>query len=264
MRIAVIGGGVMGEALIAGLLRNFEPTPAIVVAEKRAERVQILRERYEIESAAPDEACADADVVVLVVKPFDAHQVLEALAPAIPRGALLVSIVAGLRTSAIQALVPQAHVVRAMPNTPARIDSGMTGISPGTRCPVDDVDLARRLMSAVGLVIQVPEELQDAVTATSGSGPAYVFYLAESMLAGARAVGLSDDAARAAVVQTLLGAARLLEWSGDDPADLRAAVTTPGGTTAAALAVMEAAGVREAIVQGMQAARDRSRELSDS
>ena len=264
MRIAVIGGGVMGEALIAGLLRNFEPTPTIVVAEKRTERLVTLQERYAIDVLGLESACVGADVVVVVVKPHDARSVLEAIAPTVPKGAVLVSIVAGLKTASIEAIVPQAHVVRAMPNTPARIDSGMTGVSPGIRCPVEDVELARRLMSAVGTVIQVPEELQDAVTAVSGSGPAYVFYLTEAMLAGARAVGLPEDAARTSVVQTLLGAARLLEWSGDDPADLRAAVTTPGGTTAAALAVMEAAGMKDAVVRGIEAARDRSRELSGS
>mgnify|MGYP006276955785 CR=1 FL=1 len=262
MRIAVIGGGVMGEALIAGILRNVQPTPTVVVAERRPERLAELVVRYAVQGAEAEQACAGADVVILVVKPFDAKAVLAELAPNIPQGAVLVSVVAGLSTSAMEELVPHAHAVRAMPNTPARIDAGVTGVSGGVHCPIESVELAITLMSAVGAVIHVPEDLQDAVTSVSGSGPAYVFYLAEAMLAGAREGGLSEEAARTAVIQTILGAARLMDWSGVDPAELRANVTTPNGTTAAAIATMEDADMRGTVARAIAAARARSKELS--
>lgn len=264
MRIAVIGCGVMGEALMAGMLRNFQPTPTVVVAERREERLAELQQQYGVAGADLDAACAAADVVLLAVKPFDAKDVLAQLAPTIPQGAVVISVVAGLATADMEALVPHAHIVRAMPNTPARIEAGVTGISGGVHCPIESVELALRLLSAVGAVIHVPEDLQDAVTSVSGSGPAYVFYLAEAMLAGAREGGLSEEAAHTAVVQTILGAAKLMEWSGTDPAVLRANVTTPNGTTAAAIATFEAADMRGTVVQGIAACRARSRELSQT
>ena len=263
-RIAVLGGGVMGEALIVGFQRRVNPAPDIVVAEKRAERAAELVARLGVEIAPLEAVCTGADVVIVVVKPQDIRAVLEAIAPSVAPGTLLISIAAGITTGSIEAVVPQAHVVRAMPNTPVRIESGVTGVSAGSGCPVDALDRAAALMASVGAVIEVPEALQDAVTAVSGSGPAYLFALAEAMLDGARAVGLPDDAARTAVVQTLLGAARLLEQSGEDPASLRAKVTSPNGTTAAAVGVLEARDMGGSIVAAIEAARDRSRELSAS
>lgn len=265
MRIAVLGGGVMGEALIAGISRDATLDARIVLAEKRAERAEQLRDQYGLEVAdSLAGAVRDADVVIVVVKPQDIRPVLDAIAPDVRDDALIVSIAAGITTASIEQAVPQAHVVRAMPNTPARIESGVTGISAGSRCPASSVAVARTLLSSVGTVIEIPEDLQDAITAVSGSGPAYVFYLAEAMMAAARDLGLSDRDAREAVVHTLLGAARLLESSAADPAELRANVTSPGGTTAAAIAVMDAEGIRDSIGRAMLAARDRSRELSAS
>lgn len=262
MRIAVLGGGVMGESLIAGILRTLEPTPTVVVAEKRQERADELRDRYGVQTADLVAACTGADVVIVVVKPQDIRPVIAEIAPAIAAGAVIISIAAGITTSSIEAVVPQAHVVRAMPNTPARIDAGVSGVSAGVHCPPGSLDLALQVMGAVGVVIEIPESLQDAITAVSGSGPAYAFFLAESMLAGAREVGLPEEAARTAVVHTLLGAAKLLESSQTDPAELRANVTSPNGTTAAAVAVLEAEGVRDSFVRALVAARDRSKELS--
>lgn len=263
-RIAVLGGGVMGEALIVGFQRRLTPTPSIVVAEKREERAADLVERLGVEIAPLDVACDGADVVIVVVKPQDIRGVVESIAPSVAPGTLIVSIAAGITTASIEAVLSTAHVVRAMPNTPARIESGVTGISAGAHCPPESLAIARELMSSVGAVVEIPESLQDAITAVSGSGPAYLFALAEGMLAGAREVGLPDDAARTAVVQTLLGAARLLEASDEDPAVLRANVTSPNGTTAAALAVFDAAGFQATVVSAIEAARDRSRELSSS
>lgn len=265
MRIAVLGGGVMGEALIAGIGRNASLDAGIVLAEKRAERAAQLRDQYGLQVAdSLTDAVADADVVIVVVKPQDIRAVLDEIAGDVRADALIVSIAAGITTESIERVIPQAHVVRAMPNTPARIESGVTGISPGSGCPTSSVEIARTLLSSVGTVIEIPEQLQDAITAVSGSGPAYVFYLAEAMMKAARDLGLTDRDARDAVVHTLLGAARLLASSDADPAELRANVTSPGGTTAAAIAVMEAEGIRDSIGRAMIAARDRSRELSDS
>ncbi len=262
-RIAVLGGGVMGEALIAGLL-ELTPSPSIVVVEKRAERAAELIATYAIELADSREAVANADVVIAVVKPQDMREVLTQVSSAIPKHALLISIAAGVTTHTIQELVPQAAVVRAMPNTPAQIQQGVIGVSAGSSCSVEKVSIAMELLSAVGTVLQVPETLQDAITATSGSGPAYVFYLAEAMMQGAQKAGLREQDARAAVVQTILGSAQLLASSAESPETLRARVTSPNGTTAAAIATFDDLKVRDSIVSGILAARDRSVELSQS
>jgi pyrroline-5-carboxylate reductase len=241
-RIAVLGGGVMGEALIDGFQRRVTPKPVIVVAEKRSERAAELVDRHGVTIADPAEACAGADVVILVVKPQDIRGLVSDIAPSVA--------------------MPLANIVRAMPNTPARIESGVTGISAGALCGTQALERARLLLSSVGVVVEVPESLQDAVTAVSGSGPAYVFYLAEAMMAGAVELGMPADTARTSVVHTLLGAARLLEASDEEPAALRAKVTSPGGTTAAAIAVLDSNGVQQIMRGAIEAARDRSRELA--
>ena len=263
-RIAVLGGGVMGEALIVGLQRRLTPAPQIVVAEKRAERAAELADRFGVTVAGAAAAVVAADVVIIVVKPQDIRSVVAEIAANVADGALIISIAAGITTSSIELVIPQANVVRAMPNTPARLELGVTGISAGANCGGAALAHAEQLLASVGTVISVPEALQDAITAVSGSGPAYVFFLAEAMMAGAKVVGLSAEDARGAVVQTLLGAAKLLETSGDEPAALRGMVTSPGGTTAAAIAVLQERQVLESFVAAIEAARDRSRELSES
>ena len=262
-RIAVLGGGVMGEALIAGLL-ELTPAPSIVVVEKRAERAAELVRTYAIDVAEAHSAVADAEVVIVVVKPQDMREALAQVATSIPQGALVISIAAGVTTATIESIVPQAAVVRAMPNTPAQIQMGVIGVSAGSSCEKEEILKAEILLSAVGTVLQVPESLQDAITATSGSGPAYVFYLAEAMMRGAELAGFSAQDARSAVVQTILGSAELLAGSSESPESLRAKVTSPNGTTAAAIATFDELHVRESIVAGIIAARDRSIELSQS
>lgn len=263
-RIAVVGGGVMGEALIVGLQRRLTPVPSIVVAEKREDRAADLANRFGVQIAAPAAAVSGAEVVIIVVKPQDFRSVVDQIAADVPDGALVISIAAGITTSSIEEALPQANVVRAMPNTPARLELGVTGISAGANCDTAALARAEQLLASVGTVISVPESLQDAITAVSGSGPAYVFFLAEAMMAGAMAVGLSTADARNAVVNTLLGAAHLLDVSGEEPAALRAMVTSPGGTTAAAIAVLERNETLDSFVAAIVAARDRSRELSAS
>ncbi len=263
MRIAVLGGGVMGETLASGFLRYVTPAPDVVIVEKRAERADELRRLHGVEIADSADAVRGADVVVLAVKPQDVPTLLAEVGPAIAPGTLVLSIAAGIRTVTIEEQVPAGvDVVRAMPNTPARVDRGVTGLSAGAHCSVEALALAERLMASVGVALTVPESLQDAVTAVSGSGPAYVFFLAEAMTAAAVDLGLDPATATRMVNHTILGAATLLETSGEPAEVLRRNVTSPNGTTAAAISTMEELGVHPAVVSAMTAARDRSRELS--
>ena len=263
MRIAVIGGGVMGETLAGGFLRYFTPAPDVVIAEKRAERAEELRTRLAVAIADPADAVRGADVVVLVVKPQDMRGLLADIGPAIEPGTVVVSIAAGITTATIEgSMQAGVHVVRAMPNTPARVDRGVTGISPGSQCSPDALATAEGLLAAVGQVVVVPEVLQDTVTAVSGSGPAYVFFLAEAMIDAGIALGLDEETAAHMVTHTILGAATLMEVTGEHPESLRRKVTSPNGTTAAAVARLEELGVRDAVASALAAAHDRSRELS--
>lgn len=263
MRIAVLGGGVMGETLASGFLRYVTPRPDLVIAEKRDERAEELRRELGVDVADPVDAVRGAAVVVLVVKPQDTPALLAEAGAAVEPGALVISIAAGIRTSTIEAALPAGvDVVRAMPNTPARVDRGVTGISAAAGCSPEGLALAERLLSSVGAVIEVPEELQDAVTAVSGSGPAYVFFLAEAMTAAAVDLGIDEQTAARMVTHTILGAATLLDTSGESAEVLRHKVTSPNGTTAAAISTLEQLGVKPAVVSAITAARDRSRELS--
>ena len=262
-RIAVLGGGVMGEILAGGFLRYLAPRPVVVVAEKRPDRAAELARSLGVEVADPAGAVEGADVVVLVVKPQDVAALLGEVGPLIAPGTIVISIAAGIRTDLIEAAVPVGvDVIRAMPNTPARVDKGVTGISAGTLCRPESVGRARVLLESIGLVVEIPEALQDAVTAVSGSGPAYVFYLAEAMTAAAVELGLDLSTATQMVNQTILGAATLLDASGESATTLRTNVTSPNGTTHAAITAFDALGVASSIGVGMTAARDRSRELS--
>jgi pyrroline-5-carboxylate reductase len=263
LRIAVIGAGVMGETLISGFLRYVTPEPIICVAEKRQERIEELVSRYDLTIGDAFETVRGADVVVLVVKPQDMGALLDEVGLFVETGSLVISIAAGIQTSFIQSRVPLGvNVVRAMPNTPARVDRAVTGVSPGATCTPAALQLAIRLLESVGAVVEVPESLQDAVTAVSGSGPAYVFYLAEAMIQAGVDLGLDPDTAQRMVHHTILGAATLLEASGETAETLRRNVTSPNGTTAAAIATLDHRGVRESMMAAILAARDRSRELS--
>jgi pyrroline-5-carboxylate reductase len=196
------------------------------------------------------------------VKPQQVPDVLDQIAGRLATGATVISIAAGIGTAALADHLPRGTaVVRVMPNTPALVGQGMSALSAGPDCPPASVDLARRILAAVGEVVEVPESAQDAVTAVSGSGPAYVFHLAESMIEAGVLVGLPRPLAQRLTVQTLLGAATMLRETGDAPAVLRENVTSPGGTTAAALHVLDDAAVRAAIANAVMAARDRSLEL---
>lgn len=259
--IAVVGAGAMGEVFVAGLLRAGTDRSRLVISEKREARAQEVSELHGVRAVSLAEAARECATILLLVKPQDIPGVVDEIAPLISDGTVAISLAAGVRLAALESRLTRAAVVRAMPNTPALVDLGITAISPGASCSPQQVDYVESLLSAVGPVVRVPEELQDAVTATSGSGPAYVFRLVEAMVAGAIELGVAPDVAHQLVTQTVLGAATMAARPGADPAALRAQVTSPGGTTAAALAVFDQGDLMGLVADAMRAARDRGREL---
>jgi pyrroline-5-carboxylate reductase len=263
MNLALLGGGRMGEALVQGLLDAGWESDTIAIAEIDSERRRLLEERFPGMRVVPSPAwaAADADLVVIAVKPGDVAGALEACGPILPDHALVLSIAAGVTIADLEASAGDRPVVRAMPNTGALVGKGAAAIAAGARADETHLELAERVLGAVGTVVRVPEAQLDAVTGLSGSGPAYVFLFAEAMTEAGVLVGLPRVTAAALVCQTLLGAATLLDETGDSPETLRAAVTSPGGTTAAGLQALEAHGVRAAILDAVERATNRSREL---
>jgi len=253
----------MGEALVAGLIdAGWEPD-ALAVAEVDPDRRRALEGAFPGARIVPSPAWAvpEADVVVVAVKPDDVPGVLEAAAPALADHAMVLSIAAGVTLATLEAAVPGLPIVRAMPNTPALVRAGAAAISGGAHATEVHLDLAERVLGSVGVVVRVPEKQLDAVTGLSGSGPAYVFLLAEALIEAGVLSGLTWETSRTLVTQTLLGSARLLAEGDEQPGALRAAVTSPGGTTAAGLAALEEHGFRAALLAAVQAATDRSRAL---
>lgn len=263
MTVAFLGVGVMGEALLAALVRAGRPASELLVAEKRPERAAELTERYGIEVVDGPEAVKRADTVLLVVKPQDIGALLDEVAASARPGQLFVSIAAGITTAFVESRLPEGvAVVRAMPNTPALVGEGMSATSPGSHATEEHLREAEDLLRSTGRVVRVPEKQQDAVTAISGSGPAYVFYVVEAMIEAGVHLGLPRPTATELVVQTLAGSATLLRDTGEHPTILRERVTSPGGTTAAALRLLDEGGVRAAFLAAIEGARDRSRALS--
>ena len=256
--LLIVGGGRMGEALLGGLVAAGRDPERLAVAEIAAAR------RDELSAAHPGvtvvEAPVPAQAAVLAVKPDGVPDAARAVAQAGARRVL--SVAAGVTTGAMEAAIgaPLA-VVRAMPNTPALVGAGAAAISAGSHAGEQDLDWAEEVLGAVGVVVRVPETALDAVTGLSGSGPAYVFVVAEAMAEAGVLAGLPRDVAETLAFQTLLGASRLLLESERGPAELRAAVTSPGGTTAAGLRELERGGVRAAFSDAVMAAAGRSREL---
>ncbi len=263
-QIAFIGAGNMAEALIKGLL-NARMTTArmLVAADANAARLQWVVDEYGIAAAGSNsEAVARAGLVVLAVKPQMLLDVAREIAPAAHSNQTFVSIAAGMPLQRIEAVLPQrAVVIRAMPNTPALVQRGVTALARGLCARDTDVHLARDLFLAAGKVIEVKEELMNIVTALSGSGPAYVFYVMEAMIEAGVAHGLSDADARMLVEETIRGAGELAARLHDDPQHLRRRVTSPGGTTEAAIAVLDRQAVKQAMAEAISAAVARGREL---
>ncbi|MPR00484.1 pyrroline-5-carboxylate reductase [Modestobacter sp. I12A-02628] len=262
--LAVVGGGKIGEALLSGLVRQGGGA-GIVVVERSVTRAAELAGRYGIGTADLAGAAAGARVLLLAVKPQDIDGLLVQLAPHVGPQHLVVSVAAGVPTSRLEAALPTGTpVVRVMPNTPALVDEGMSVLSAGRYAAEAHLDEAEALLSPVGQVRRVPESQQDAVTALSGSGPAYFFYLVEAMIDAGILLGLPRDLAADLIVQTALGAAVMLRDSGEHPVRLREAVTSPGGTTIAAVRELERHGVRAALIAAIEAAHDRSVQLGRS
>jgi pyrroline-5-carboxylate reductase len=267
--LMLVGGGRMGEALLGGLIsKGWAPAEEIVVIEPVEARRKELAARYQgiaLHAGVPDAGKAGAvpDGAVLAVKPVDAEAASRALAQL--RLARVLSIAAGVTTAALQGWLGEpTAVVRAMPNTPALVGEGAAAVAGGSSAGPEDLEWARGILEAVGTVVTVSEAALDAVTGLSGSGPAYVFLVAEALIDAGVLVGLSRPVARQLAVQTLLGSARMLAETGEEPSTLRAQVTSPGGTTAAGLRALESAGVRAAILEAVAAATERSRQLGSS
>jgi pyrroline-5-carboxylate reductase len=261
--IALLGVGKLGEALLSGLLRSGTPAGSMLAAERHADRAAEIAGRYGVATPSPEQATAQADIVLLAVKPQDMRALLTEVAPHLRPGTLVVSMAAGITAALVEELLPEGtSVVRVMTNTPVFVDEAMSAISAGTHAGPEHLKTVEDLLSPVGKVVRVPESQQDAVTALSGSGPAYFFFLVEAMIDAGILLGLPRAVAAELIVQTAVGSARMLRESGEHPVLLREAVTSPGGTTIAAIRTMEDHGVRAAMLAAIEAARDRSRELA--
>jgi pyrroline-5-carboxylate reductase len=265
-RIAILGGGKIGESLLAGLLSSGWRKPnEIVVTGRREERVQELAERYSVETTLSNsEAVAGAAFIVIAVKPQDFDVLLGEIAPIVSADQPVLSVAAAVPTAQIeQHLQDGVPVLRAMPNTPATVHEGVAGLCAGAHAKDEHLAAAQEVLEHVGRVVQVPEPYMDAVTAVSGSGPAYFALLAEAMIEAGILLGLSREVSTELVVQTMFGTAKLLRDEQMHPVELREMVTSPGGTTIRAIRELERAGVRAAFLNAIGAAMERSQELAE-
>jgi pyrroline-5-carboxylate reductase len=288
--VAVVGAGKIGEVLLSGLLRSGWPAERLLATARRAERATELSGRYGIRMVDVATAVAEADVLAIAVKPQDAAALMDDLGPLVgaarsrvgtaagsgvgaaggevepgvgASGPLVVSLCAGLPTSFFASRLPAGvPVVRVMTNTPALVDEAMTAISAGPSATGAHLDLAEQMFAPLGRTIRVPEAQQDAVTALSGSGPAYFFYLVEAMTDAGILLGLPRQVAHDLIVQTAIGSAIMLRDSGEHPVKLREAVTSPAGTTINAIRELEKHSVRAALLAALEAARDRASEIA--
>ncbi|HYF92166.1 MAG TPA: pyrroline-5-carboxylate reductase [Symbiobacteriaceae bacterium] len=263
--IGFLGAGSMAEALMRGLIQGgvVRPEQLIVANRSNRERLETLHKRYGVRAAASKaDLVAEADILVVLCKPKDVADLLSEIRPYTTRGQVVLSVAAGVSTAFVAAgVAPGVQVVRAMPNTSCQVGESATAIALGEGAGDEARLVCRAILGAVGRVVEVPEFQLDAVTGLSGSGPAYIYLMIEAMVEAGRGVGLPVDVARELAVQTLLGAARTLAETGEDPASLRQKVTSPGGTTMAGLQVLHEAGFAEALVRAVARATQRSAEL---
>lgn len=263
-KIAFIGGGNMAEAIMRGLLRE-DVGVGICVAEINPRRRDQLAAQFPNVRVVDDavEAAGWGEVVILAIKPQQADSALDMIIRVVTPDKLVISIMAGLPTAKIEAnLAPGCRVVRAMPNTPGLIGAGATAVCSGRKASADDLDLARQIFALVGVAVAVDEKLMDAVTGLSGSGPAYVFTFIEAMADAGVKNGLPRDVAAQLAAQTVLGAARMVVETGEHPTLLKEKVTSPGGTTIAGLHALETGGFRGVVMNAVEAASKRSKELA--
>ena len=261
-RIAILGGGRIGEALLSGLLSA--DWSDIVVTARSEDRVAELHERHGVEATTSNrDAVAGAALVVVAVKPQDIDALLEDVGTSLSTDQIVLSIAAAISTAYIETRIADGvPVVRAMPNAPSVVHEGMAGIAAGSHAGDAQLALAEDVLTHLGRVVRVPEDTMDAVTAVSGSGPAYFALLAEAMIEAGILLGVSREISTTLVVQTMFGTAKQLRDQGMHPVELRESVTSPGGTTIAAIRELEQAGVRAAFLNAIQAAMTRARELA--
>jgi pyrroline-5-carboxylate reductase len=262
-RIAIIGGGRIGEALLSGLLSS--GVSDLVVTSRSDARVAELRERHGVEATTSNpDAVAGAGLVVVAVKPQDIDVLLEEIGPLLTSEQTVLSVAAAIPTAHIEARIADGvPVVRAMPNAPSTVHEGMAGIAAGAHAGDEHLALAEDALLHLGRVVRVSENAMDAITAVSGSGPAYFALIAEAMIEAGILLGLSREISTTLVVQTMLGTAKQLRDEGMHPVELRESVTSPGGTTIAAIRELEQHGVRAAMLNAIQAAMTRARELAE-
>jgi len=261
--VAVVGAGVMGEAFIAALIRSGVSAKSITAVVRRSERGDELVARYGISIKPLDEALRTSDVIILGIKPQGLAELMPELAPHLQSGALVISLLAGKTIAGISAgLNNHGAIARVMPNTPTLIGKGMAGYSLSASVTDEQKKFVQSLLAATGRAIEIPEDLQNALTGTSGSGPAYFFRFVEAMVDGAVAMGLSREDATTLTIQTIVGAAALLDESGDTPTRLREKVTSLKGATAEALAVFDEAGISKIVADAMAASAHRAGELA--
>lgn len=262
--VAVIGAGKIGELVLSGLLRSGWPAGKLMATVRRQDRAAELTERYGVRVIDNLTAVAEADVLAIAVKPQDAPALMDDIGPKVPADKLVISLCAGLPTAFFARRLPEGTpIVRVMTNTPALVDAAMTAISAGPYANGQHLTLAEEMFKPLGSTIRVPESQQDAVTALSGSGPAYFYLLVEAMIDAGILLGLPRKVAHDLIVQTAVGSAIMLRDTGEHPVSLREAVTSPAGTTIAAVRELENHGVRAALLAALEAARDRARELAE-
>ena len=261
--LAILGAGVMGSTLLTGLIRSGRDPAELVITGRNAQRAKVLADTYGVALMSNVEAAQAADTLVLVVKPQDMEGLLAEIRDHVRLGTLVVSLAAGITTGFLEEHLPVGTaVVRVMPNTPALVDEGMAAISGGQYCDEVHLSEAEELLRSCGKVLRVDEKHLDAVTAISGSGPAYIFYVVEAMIEAGVLLGMPRTTSTELVVQTLYGAATMLKETGQHPTVLREQVSSPGGTTMAALRQLDDHRVRAAFVTAMEAAAERSKQLA--
>ena len=266
IQLGMIGGGMMGEALISRLVaQEIYASEQILVSDPQAERRKFLSDRYGVQTTSQNLEVAQAEVLLLAIKPQVFDRVVAALAGTkTPSLSLILSILAGTPLEKLERAFPGKAVIRAMPNTPATVGAGITAIAPGLLAQPHHLEQASRVFGAVGEVVEVAESYMDAITGLSGSGPGYVALMIEALADGGVAVGLPRAIATKLAIQTVKGSAQLLQDTGIHPAQLKDQVTSPGGTTIAGIAHLERAGVRSALIEAVRAAYVRSQELGKS
>ncbi|MFA7078152.1 MAG: pyrroline-5-carboxylate reductase [Syntrophomonas sp.] len=262
LNLGIIGCGKMGYALLKGITQDAGAYNAIYMCDPDEERMSLFAREFGARAAAHQQLIASADVIILAVKPAQIKSILAATRDVWNNEKLLISIAAGIKIAAIEKELGQpVRVVRVMPNTPCLVGEGAAAIAGGHHASPADLQLVQTMLDRVGVAIILEESYMDAVTAVSGSGPAYAFLIVEAMMDAALNLGLSSDISRRLVLQTLKGSLTMLEKTGDHPAVLKAQVTSPGGTTIAGLRELEAGGIREAIFAAIEKAQQRSMEL---